>query len=100
MILIITKKVKTESRIYSNTWRAYTGLATKGYVHRTVEHNKKECVKGRTYINGLESFFGYLKRQLTSRSRIRKSKSSLYLLNMFGDLIIEIYLLKNKLINL
>jgi len=51
LIPIITKKVKSGTRIYSDTWRAYTGLATKGYVHRTVEHQKKEYTQGKNHIN-------------------------------------------------
>jgi len=35
LIPIITKRVKTGSRVCSDTWRAYTGLAAKGYVHKT-----------------------------------------------------------------
>jgi len=31
------------------------------------------------YINGLEGFWGYLKRQLSSRGGIRKEKRALYL---------------------
>ena len=31
---IIKKKVKKGARVCSDTWRAYTGLATKGYVHK------------------------------------------------------------------
>jgi len=42
LIPIITKRVKSGTRICSDTWRAYTGLATKGDVHRTVEHQEKE----------------------------------------------------------
>lgn len=42
LIPIITKKVSLGSRICSDTYRSYTGLAAKGYVHRTVEHRKKE----------------------------------------------------------
>jgi len=42
LIPIITKKVKSGTRICSDTWRAYIGLATKGDVHRTGEHQKKE----------------------------------------------------------
>ena len=79
LIPIITKKVKSGTRICSDTWRAYTGLATKGYVHRTVAHQKKEYVKGRNHINGLEGFWGYLKRQLASRGGIRREKLPLYL---------------------
>lgn len=82
LIPIIEKRVKKESIICSDTWRAYTGLATRGYVHRTVKHNEKEYVDKNNksnHINGLEGFFGYLKRQLASRGGIRKSKLPLYL---------------------
>lgn len=79
LIPIIENKVKKGTKICSDTWRAYTGLATKGYVHRTVEHQKKEYTKGRNHINGLEGFFGYLKRQLASRGGIRRERLPLYL---------------------
>ena len=79
LIPIITKRVKSGTRICSDTWRAYTGLATRGYVHRTVEHQKKEYVKGRNHINGLEGFWGYLKRQLASRGGIRRERLPFYL---------------------
>jgi transposase-like protein len=79
LIPIITKKVKSGTRICSDTWRAYTGLATRGYVHRTVEHQKKEYTRGKNHINGLEGFWGYLKRQLASRGGIRKERLPLYL---------------------
>lgn len=76
---IIKGKVKPGSTIYSDTWRAYTGLATKGFVHRTVEHAKEEYVRGKNHINGLEGFFGYLKRQLASRGGIRRQRLPYYL---------------------
>jgi transposase-like protein len=79
LVPIIEKKVKMGAKVNSDTWRAYTGLATKGYVHRTVEHAKQEYVKGKSHINGLEGFFGYLKRQLASRGGIRKERLSYYL---------------------
>lgn len=76
---IIKGKVKKGSVIHSDTWRAYTGLATKGFVHRTVEHSKQEYVHGESHINGLEGFFGYLKRQLVSRGGIRRERLPHYL---------------------
>lgn len=79
LVPIIERRVKKGTRINSDTWRAYTGLATKGYVHRTVEHAKEEYVKGKNHINGLEGFFGYLKRQLASRGGIRKERLGNYL---------------------
>jgi len=76
---IITRRVKSGTRVCSDTWRAYTGLATKGYVHRTVEHGKKEYVKGKNHINGLEGFWGYLKRKLAAKGGVRRKYFYLFL---------------------
>jgi len=66
LIPIIEKKVKKGNKICFDTYSAYTGLATKGYVHGIVNHKNKQYVKGKNHINGLEGFFGYLKKQLAS----------------------------------
>jgi transposase-like protein len=77
---LIEKQVKKGSIICSDTWRGYTGLAAKGYVHRLVEHGKNEYSDKRGgHINGLEGFWGYLKRKLASKGGIRKEKLPLYL---------------------
>lgn len=77
---LIERQVKKGSTICSDSWRAYTGLAIKGYVHRMVNHNKREYSdqKG-NHINGLEGFWGYLKRKLSAKGGIRKERLSLYL---------------------
>ncbi len=51
---IIERRVKKGSTIYSDTWRGYTGIAAKGYVHRLVRHKEEEYSdrKG-NHINGL-----------------------------------------------
>lgn len=79
LIPIITKKVKSGARICSDTWRAYTGLAVKGYVHRTVEHRIKEYTKGKNHINGLEGFWGYLKRKLAAKGGVQRKYLHLFL---------------------
>lgn len=79
LIPIITKKVKVGSRICSDTYRSYTGLAAAGYVHRTVEHKEKEYVKGKNHINGLEGFWGYLKRKLAAKGGVRRKYLNLFL---------------------
>lgn len=79
LIPIITKRVRPGSRVCSDTWRAYTGLAAKGYVHRTVEHQKKEYVLGKNHINGLEGFWGYLKRQLAAKGGVKRKYLHLFL---------------------
>ena len=82
LIPIITKKVRTGSSVCSDTWRAYTGLAAKGYVHRTVEHGEKEFVQlnnRKNHINGLEGFWGYLKRKLAAKGGVRREYLFLFL---------------------
>lgn len=76
----IEKQVRKGSTICSDTWRGYTGIASKGYVHRLVNHSRNEYsdLKG-NHINGLEGFWGYLKRKLSAKGGIRKEKLHLYL---------------------
>ena len=54
----ILKRVKKGSTVFSDTWRGYTGIAAKGYVHRLVEHSKNSYVTNGNHINGLEGFWG------------------------------------------
>ena len=80
LLPIIYRRIKQGSTICSDTWKSYTGIAAKGYVHRLVEHSKNEYVdKQGNHINGLEGFWGYLKRQLAAKGGVRKERLHLYL---------------------
>jgi len=77
---LIERQVKKGSTICSDTWRGYTGLVTKGYVHRLVKHGENEYSDKRGgHINGLEGFWGYLKRKLAAKGGIRKERLPIYL---------------------
>jgi len=77
---LIRKQVRKGSTVCSDTWKGYTGIATQGYVHRLVEHGKGEYSDCRgTHINGLEGFWGYLKRKLAAKGGIRRERLGLYL---------------------
>ncbi len=77
---LIEKQVKKGSTICSDTWRGYTGIAAKGYVHRLVKHSEFEYAdKKGNHINGLEGFWGYLKRKLAAKGGIRREKLPIYL---------------------
>lgn len=101
---LIEKPVRTGSVICSDTWRAYTGLTAKGYVHRLVNHGEKEYSdkKGNhingNHINGLEGFWGYLKikRKPAAKGGIRREKLPLYLGEYAGSTITEIKITKSK----
>jgi len=77
---LITRQVSPGSIVCSDTWRAYTGIASRGFVHRPVNHGEKQYSDGKgSHINGLEGFWGYLKRKLASKGGIRREKLPLYL---------------------
>lgn len=77
---LVYKRVKQGSVICSDTWKSYTGIAARGYVHRLVEHGKGDYIDNQgNHINGLEGFWGYLKRRLASKGGIRKERLPLYL---------------------
>ena len=101
---IIEKKVRKGSTICSDTWRGYTGIAAKGYVHRLVKHGEEEYSDGKgNHINGLEGFWGYLKRQLSSRGGIREDRLPVYLIEYiwrFNNRKLDINTKVNKLLNL
>jgi len=72
---LIKKQVTKGSTINSDTWKGYTGIASKGYVHRLVKHSEGEYSdKKGTHINGLEGFWGYLKRKLVAKGGIRRDR--------------------------
>ena len=77
---LITSKVKKGSIVCSDSWRAYTGIASKGFVHRMINHGERVYSDGKgNHINGLEGFWGYLKRKLAAKGGIRRAKLYLYL---------------------
>ena len=70
---IIRGRVDMETIIHSDGWRGYNGLVDLGYKkHFRVHHGKNEFVRGKTHINGIESFWGYAKTRLTKLRGIKK----------------------------
>ena len=77
---LLKKWVAQGSIVCSVTFRSYTGVAARGYVHRLVKHDKQEYVDSEgNHINGLEGFWGYLKRKLAAKGGIRRERLPLYL---------------------
>ena len=77
---LISKKVSIGSIVCLDTWKAYTSIAARGYIHRLVNHGERQYSDGKgNHINGLEGFWEFLKRKLVSKGGIRKEKLPLYL---------------------
>jgi len=80
LLPLLKQHVVTGTIVCSDTFKSYTGVAARGYVHRLVKHEKQEYSDGKgNHINGLEGFWGYLKRMLASKGGIRQERLPLYL---------------------
>jgi transposase len=80
LLPLLKQRVVTGAIVCSDTFKSYTGVAARGYVHRLVKHEQQEYSDGKgNHINGLEGFWGYLKRMLTAKGGIRKGRLHLYL---------------------
>ena len=61
---IIQGKILEGSTIHTDGWKAYDGLILNGYEHYRVYHSKDEFVRGKSHVNGIESFWSFAKRRL------------------------------------
>lgn len=70
---IIRKVVRSGSDIYSDGWGSYDALAVYGYNHKKVKHSEDEFVReDGSHINGVESYWSWIKRRLTKFNGIKK----------------------------
>jgi transposase len=71
--LLISREVSTGSTVSSDTRNDYTMIATRGYVHRLVNLGEKQYSDGKgKHINGLEEYWGFLKRKLERWDKQKK----------------------------
>ena len=61
---IIQGKILEGSTIHTDGWMAYDGLILNGYEHYRVYHSHDEFVRGKSHVNGIESFWSFAKRRL------------------------------------
>lgn len=77
---IIRGKVDAKSIIHSDDWRGYHGLVDLGYdKHFRVHHGENEFVRGKSHINGIESFQSYAKIRLVKFRGLDKKNFNLHL---------------------
>ena len=61
---IIKGQILEGSTIHTDGWKAYDGLVLNGYDHYRVFHSKDEFARGKSHVNGIESFWSFAKRRL------------------------------------
>ena len=75
---IVQTKIKPDSIVYTDSFRAYNKLSLKGYKHYRINHSV-EFAKGKNHINGIESFWGYCKMRLSKFYGLKKEEFLLHL---------------------
>jgi len=101
LLSIITNLVeKSRSNVYTDKWRSYDSLVYSGYKHHRINHSK-EFAKSHNHINGIESFWSYVKRKMRKHNGIRRDRFYLYLKEAefrFNHRNTDIYKLLSKII--
>jgi len=77
---IISATVKPGATVNSDEFHSYEGLPKLGYPHVTVQHSLSEYARGGVTTNGIEGFWGLLKRRLRSAGGIRKERLASYVM--------------------
>ncbi len=76
---VIKGKILEGSTVHTDGWKSYDGLILNGYKHKRVFHFKDEFVRGKSHVNGIESFWSYTKRRLAKFNGVKKEYFLLHL---------------------
>jgi len=76
---ILRGNILGESDVYTDSWAAYDGLLTDGYKHHRVFHKRGEFSRGKSHVNGIESFWSFAKARLAKLKGTRREKFFLHL---------------------
>lgn len=79
LLPLLRQQVTLGSVVCSDTFPSYTGVAAGGYIHRLVDHSQTFSDRQGSHVNGLEGFWGYLKRRLAAKGGIRRERLPFYL---------------------
>jgi transposase-like protein len=60
----ILNQIEKGSKVYTDGWVGYEGIAAQEYIHETVNH-VEEYVRGQVHTQGIDNFWSLLKRGLT-----------------------------------
>lgn len=81
LLPIIRRVITSGSDIYSDGWRSYDALAIYGYNHKKVKHDEDEFAReDGTHINGVESYWSWMKRRLQKFNGIPKEQFQTHML--------------------
>lgn len=69
---------KSKTNVYTDKWKSYDSLVFSGYKHFRINHSK-EFTRKHNHINGIESFWSYVKRKMRKHNSIPRHRFYYYL---------------------
>ena len=77
---ILQGKILEESTVHTDGWKSYDGLIdVNNFKHYRVYHSKDEFARGKSHINGIESFWSFCKRRMRKQNGVKKDKFLIHL---------------------
>ena len=80
LLPIIKGQILEDTTVYTDGWKAYDSLVREGYKHHRVHHHKDEFARGKNHVNGIESFWSYVKFRMTKLRGVKKDKFVIHLM--------------------
>jgi len=78
LVPIIQRRVSPGTMVFSDGFGAYYHLGKLGYRHHVVNHNYSYVTSKIVHTNGIESFWGYMKKLFQSRNGIRRDRYQIH----------------------
>ena len=75
---IIRQKIKPDSIVYTDYWRAYNALDVSEFKHYPINHSKLFAQK-HNHINGIENFWNQAKRHMRKYNGVPRQHFNLFL---------------------
>jgi transposase-like protein len=77
---ILQGKILEDTTVHTDGWKSYDGLIdVNNFKHYRVYHSRDEFVRGKSHINGIESFWSFCKRRMRKQNGVRKTKFLIHL---------------------
>jgi len=78
VLSVVRQRVAQGSQVYTDGFPMYAPLSRMGYVHWSVDHNMSEYVRGDVHTNGVEGFWGVMKRRMGCIGGMRRQRLHLF----------------------
>jgi len=78
VLAFVAKSVVPGARVFTDGFPYYRDLARLGYAHEWVDHNAREYVRGDVHTNGIEGFWGFMKRRMGNIGGMRRDRLGLF----------------------